>query len=434
VLDFVWRYAWAELVAFVWLPPLFLSLRTLALRPGRGAWLALALSSAALLLTHVATATLLPLVLGPYALAYLLRSRRWRGVWRIASAGGVALLLAAVYLVPFLARQHGVHLDWAFGEWFDWRRNFVFRDETSLGFERDHTKPMVTLAVASQAVLALSAMLVLAWRGRRVRRSRRTADPGPSGSGSRSFDGGVAAGLVAWSIYLQTPLSTPVWLALPFLGTVQFPWRFGIFQVLLTALLCAAVLGASRGRRQTSVVVLVIAVGSLPSLVVSQKLLPDSPSFDRAFMQDDDYHSVVAKEYIPDSVSAWRWLREPLPAGVTRAEHGRVEIMGWQTHVRKLRVDASRRTRVRVGTFAFPGWKVRVDGRPVPLMDAGLIAFEVPAGRHDVEIAFEPTWDRRLGAVTSALTAVALGIAVAVLRRRRKPAGPTTGSPPEPSA
>jgi hypothetical protein len=167
---------------------------------------------------------------------------------------------------------------------------------------------------------------------------------------------------------------------------------------------------------------------------VSQKLLPDSPSFDRAFMQDDDYHSVVAKEYIPDSVSAWRWLREPLPAGVTRAEHGRVEIMGWQTHVRKLRVDASRRTRVRVGTFAFPGWKVRVDGRPVPLMDAGLIAFEVPAGRHDVEIAFEPTWDRRLGAVTSALTAVALGIAVAVLRRRRKPAGPTTGSPPEPSA
>ncbi len=72
----------------------------------------------------------------------------------------------------------------------------------------------------------------------------------------------------------------------------------------------------------------------------------------------------------------------------------------------------------------FPAWKARLDGRTVPVLVANArdLAVAVPAGRHEVEIAYD-RMPFRLGVGIQATTFLAaLGIAVAA--RRRTPTAP----------
>ena len=74
-----------------------------------------------------------------------------------------------------------------------------------------------------------------------------------------------------------------------------------------------------------------------------------------------------------------------------------------------------------------PGWRARVDGRPVPLLRANVAfrAVAVPAGRHAVEMAYRPA-AALAGLAASGITFAALVVAfVSPLGRRRfNPAAP----------
>jgi hypothetical protein len=91
--------------------------------------------------------------------------------------------------------------------------------------------------------------------------------------------------------------------------------------------------------------------------------------------------------------------------------------------------------RVRLGTVTgtpawvvltdtwFPGWRARLDGRPIPLWraDHAFRAVQVPPGRHEIEMRFEPG-SLRLGGALSALAGLAvLALAVPWRRRERAP-------------
>jgi uncharacterized membrane protein YfhO len=56
-----------------------------------------------------------------------------------------------------------------------------------------------------------------------------------------------------------------------------------------------------------------------------------------------------------------------------------------------------------------PGWRARVDGRPVPLLRANVAfrAVAVPAGRHAVEMVYRPT-AALAGLALSGITSLAL--------------------------
>ncbi|HET7343700.1 MAG TPA: YfhO family protein, partial [Methylomirabilota bacterium] len=68
----------------------------------------------------------------------------------------------------------------------------------------------------------------------------------------------------------------------------------------------------------------------------------------------------------------------------------------------------------------FPGWRARVDGRPATLWraDHAFRAVAVPAGRHEVELRYQPR-SVLIGALVSALAA-ALTLALLVAGRRRE--------------
>ena len=66
-----------------------------------------------------------------------------------------------------------------------------------------------------------------------------------------------------------------------------------------------------------------------------------------------------------------------------------------------------------------PGWKGRLDGKPVPVfpVNLGLKGVVIPAGAHEVEIRYLPA-SVLAGAAVSGLTILALAAAGAVFRRR----------------
>jgi hypothetical protein len=60
-------------------------------------------------------------------------------------------------------------------------------------------------------------------------------------------------------------------------------------------------------------------------------------------------------------------------------------------------------------TFYFPGWRVYVDGRRVPIVPTephGLISFEVPAGKSNLQVRFQDTPLRLAAKALSALSAL----------------------------
>jgi hypothetical protein len=76
----------------------------------------------------------------------------------------------------------------------------------------------------------------------------------------------------------------------------------------------------------------------------------------------------------------------------------------------------------------FPAWKARVDGVPAPVTVANArdLAVAVPAGRHEVEIAYDREPFRRGVALQAAAFLAAL--AVAVVFRERRAARPAPGA------
>jgi len=79
--------------------------------------------------------------------------------------------------------------------------------------------------------------------------------------------------------------------------------------------------------------------------------------------------------------------------------------------------------RLRLARFAFPGWRVAIDGAPAAWTPSrwGTLELDVPAGDAQVAVWLEPPPLRRVGLWISALALVAWLAALAASRRGSSP-------------
>jgi hypothetical protein len=135
----------------------------------------------------------------------------------------------------------------------------------------------------------------------------------------------------------------------------------------------------------------------------------------------DGIHGLMA--LVDPKLDPWREIVLPEGRPVAAPE-------GFRGHVRIVRESASRvllDAELAADGYVVlvdghdPGWRARVDGRPVPLLRANVAfrAVAVPAGRHVVEMAYRPP-AALAGLVVSGITCLALVVAFAspLLRRR----------------
>ncbi len=177
---------------------------------------------------------------------------RWRkGLGTAAWVVGGALLGGPLWW-PVIREGRGLATEALVGGQYDWRTHHA------LAAGANAELGPVLLAV----FLGLAGVLLL-WF------------PGSRNGTPRALDRGVPAALGA-ALVLATPLSAPVWRALPGMEGLQFPWRF-LGPATVVAVLLAAAL---RGRWRWAAVVFLVAPAALIPVEVDGGSPPLTPDLD----------------------------------------------------------------------------------------------------------------------------------------------------------
>jgi hypothetical protein len=295
--------------------------------------------------------------------------RRWRslrGRGLLAAVAGLALglALAAWFWVPALAERGQVQLAANTTGYFNYAGHFRGLDAVDVRPVFDYTvnagRQPWRVGLAQLALAALGT--VLAWR-----RGRRR-------------EAGLWLVVGFGALVMITPLSRPLWAALPLLPFVQFPWRWLSVVAFATSLLAAPV-GAGRWWR-AALAVAVLALATLPGLTVETLSVR---AVDRADIQSFEVFSnnlgtTVRSEYLPTAV-------QPRPAssvdvvqgreGVPRAQAGiaSVTLLRSGPTFQEWQVDVAgdQPATVAFPTLWFPGWLATLQREPraAPVLGAG---------------------------------------------------------------
>ncbi len=414
ILDFYHRFAISETTSFIFFPLILMNARRSLDSTGRGASLALALSFAGLIFTHIVSTFTFSLFLGLWLL-WEVRGR-WGALVRPVLALACGAGLSAPVLLPALIEKAYVNISWVRempnG---DFRINFIFRDDVLPGLGiKDPVKPPVLRSAHSQLFLGVAAAaLALALLPRDRSRRRRDA---------------VALAACCGAAYLlQLEISTPVWRIVPELPTIQFPWRFQTLMVIASPLLVGLAMragwpkpGGPRSRRSSgaSAGLAILALAAVVNLLLAWQIVHLKPFlFDEQVLASDIVKSWVEPAFTPVQFGMYRTFRQTrldLPPSLFTEGAGEVVMETWASSHRVLRVKSAGGGTVRLRSFWFPGWAGSLDGAPFELRPDpryGAVTFTVPAGSHTVELRFEATPVRRIAAwmaVVSILATAAL--------------------------
>lgn len=237
------------------------------------------------------------------------------------------------------------------------------------------------------------------------------------GPRERARERALLGGFALLGAALATPLGTPIRSALP-----ASPSAMAALAVpaLACSLLAAAVFDRI-GTKTTSVAVAIVATLTLMRGPVAPPLTFDDAFYTPRSIAERGMHAAESGAWQPRSASA-------APAG---SELPLIPLSGIATVIpgsstttgRAFDVRASSTIRWRAATFAYPDWRVTIDGVETPTeADAsGMIVFDGPAGDHRVELLLRSSSVRRQASLLSGLALLAaLAAALHGLRFRSR--------------
>ncbi len=464
------RFAAAELLVMAWLPLLLLCLhQTLWPTPPttptpdpsadhaeapadpspRRPILLLALLLALTWITDIPAAILLLYAFAAAALACAWLQRSFRPLLRLALAEALAAALAAFYLAPALAESHWVSA------------SALTRTDPGLLllFMPQSTLPPALrnnpLVFACWLFLCVQTLLLI-HRVPHVSTLRR----GPSAPNLTPAAARTATltSLALAAILFQTPLAYPLWLYLPELRFVQFPFRFlALLGAVLPLLLFAPQpelapppdpkLLPRRSPRSACLALgalsLIALLGYLSMTGLTRRRIPPLATFAA--------RGTTAPEYLPAGATPptppLHLQPTPNPKPVSPPQDppqdrpqdqlqdqlqdqpapppSNATPTQTSPNLRVLRTRNTSPCRLRLALFDYPFWRAS-DESLHPLSTArdpsGLLLIEVPAGDHLVSVAFHPASTTRTASAILSLLALTLTAALFFTRAPRRPA------------
>lgn len=200
-------------------------------------------------------------------------------------------------------------------------------------------------------------------------------------------------GALVWTaILLATPITYPLWLALPPLKYLQFPWRF----LTPVSLLLPGALSSLATQRRTAAIVLFLLphlwmppLGLVrdPALAARESWVELGEKVFRAFSGNPLVVDAVQNR--PAAFSSLATNLQRFGKEILVLAPGAVAVQQWQPLRRTVVVEAEHAGVVELRLLAYPFWRARVDGKPVVVtMAEGIVAVPVPQGNHRVEVAW----------------------------------------------
>lgn len=221
---------------------------------------------------------------------------------------------------------------------------------------------------------------------------------------------------LAFSIFMRWDGSIPFWRALErWLDALQYPWRFMLLTAISSALLGGGAAPFLMDLQKKSG--LPCPIWTLPILLaipvslwnLPLKPMPLTPSDLKASsMWKTDFNNrqigaTWTAEFVPVTVKVDR-TAVPIPRLPEEPEYEPLKVIpklipGLQRPLdSRWEVETTEAIRLVWHQFYFPGWKVLLDGREIPVEpigSLGLLSWEIPAGKHTLRIVFSDTPLRR---------------------------------------
>jgi hypothetical protein len=324
----------------------------------------------------------------------------WRGV------GGLALgfALPSFYLLPAAYEQRWVNIGQVLSLGLQPADNFLY----TMGNDPEHN---VFNWIASSAAVLLLVMTGIA----AIAALQRTT-PGQE-SDERKKLWRVLLLLSAAAAILMVRQSSFLWLYLPKLRFVQFPWRWMTVVAVPYAYFSAAAMMRQRLRWIWCALVLVAVCGTATMLV--KKTWWDSddiPSLREAIANDQgfegtDEYDPVGDDHTNLPEKSARVLVLPPEESGGRTPEAAVRIERWTAEERVVRVNSDEPLRVALRLLDYPAWRVEVNRtvvRPEHPENNGEMIVALAPGMQRITARFVRTPDRTLGSSISLLGALTL--------------------------
>jgi len=403
------RNADAEFIALC-LVPIALAGVAQAERAPRRAFALVSAGIALVVLAHNLTA--LVAVTFALGLALVLYGRGSRVLWAVILGGvGAGLALSAFFWLPALALTDLIRPEELLRGKFDYHKQFPPLEKI-FWYVRFFATGLATPAV----LLAALAAAVRFPGQRRILVSLLTA----------------ALGL----LFLETEASQPIWSLVPWLPLFQFPWRMmGPLALIASALAALVTALALAGRSSRARALAELAITALLFLNAVPILLQYAPIPAAAepelaalvhpeVVRNSPETVTAGDEYLPRASDLQVWhTQRPLDGPVVAAS-GEAR---WETRVdRGSRIELTTHSpgpvRLRLARWAFPGWRVEVNGAPALWTPSpwGTLELEVPAGDALVTAELQAPPLRRAGLALSGASLVAWLIGLALAGRRAR--------------
>jgi hypothetical protein len=365
-------------------------------------------------------------VVASYSVALLFA---WAAVtrksWLPLARGGAALALgfglSAFYILPAAYEQRWVHIVQALSSGVAPAANFLLtaiKDPAHNAFNR------IASAVALLMIVLTFSAVLLGWR-------RLKADIA-EGDGAPSPDSRQALLLLAGaSALLMVRVTLPLWMWLPKLRFVQFPWRWmSMLAAVLAVFFAAAIAGRRRAWLWASVLFFLFGGTAADLARIAWWDQEDLPALRHAidrgqgYEGTDEYDPLGDDHYdLPQNQPQARAL--PVNSSSESQPNATVHVQRWTGEHRLVLVEAREPVRLALRLLDYPAWRITVNGESaVPQREEGIAAIFLPLkrGASRVEISFTRTADRTLGGLVSFLAA-GLTVGLAGIARRTRVEG-----------
>jgi hypothetical protein len=334
-------------------------------------------------------------------------------LWRGATGMALGFGLAGFYLVPAIYEQRWVNISQALSVGLKPVENFLYTtiaDQEHNSFNRIASNTALLTIVLVAVFAALSRTLLLQRRKTSVN--------------------SVWAMLVALSIvasFLMVHPSLFLWVLLPKLRFVQFPWRWMSVLGIPLVYFFAAFLVDLRTRWRVLTAAFLAAVLFFAAAYMIRHTwwdAEDVPTLREALDHDRGYEGVdeydpVGDDHtdLPEKAERVKLLPSRPGSGVT--SDAKFQIERWSPEEKEIRVTTEQPIVVALRLLDYPAWRVKVNDKRVTAQHAGTttqMIVPLTPGTSHISARFTRTLDRTVG---GALTMISFLIAVLLVLKPR---------------
>lgn len=187
------------------------------------------------------------------------------------------------------------------------------------------------------------------------------------------------------TILLMTRHSSFLWANIPFIDIIQFPWRLLSLIVLLSSILVAQTLDATKSYWISTIMVVISIVTTIQYIQPSEWT-----SYDDSYYSTNEDTTTVKDEYLP----LWVQKRPTSRANTASVQNSDLSFDSEEINNQGYNaiLNASQNTRLTINTIYFPGFYAKIDGKRTNIEytanTGGLMNIQLPKGRHEVIIKY----------------------------------------------